>query len=195
MILDWLRSFRQRQPVTAAELRRHLDGLRRQQTETITRRDAVALDAIRDAVGATRWTALDDTARHLARRIDVLAAALPQAEAKEAEAREQAEATARAERMQDYQRQTVEAKQWADTVLARVTTGEELTQARALRDALRDEARWLSRWSHDVAVRRPFDPLDAIYAALAMRVQRIERSRWIHGESPITLIDDTRAAS
>jgi len=194
-LLGWLKSFRRVEPVTAQEIRRQLAALREQHTQTVRQRHALALDAVRDETAAQRWTALDETARHLTRRIDVLAAALPQAEAKEAAAREQAEAAVHAKRMQDYQRQTVEAKQWADAVLARLPTGEELTRARNIRHVLGNQARTLSGRSQDVAVRRPFDPLDAIYDALAMRVQRIERARWIHGDHPITLLDDTRAAS
>jgi hypothetical protein len=96
--------------------------------------------------------------------------------------------------MQDYERQTAEAQAWLDAVLARLPDGETLTAARALRDALRDEARELSRWSRDAAVRRPVDPLAAICDGLRHRIERVERARWAKSV-PITLLDDTRAAS
>lgn len=196
MILDWLRSLRQQQPATAADIRRQLTALHQQRAVTVQQRDLVALDAVNDEPSAARWVHLDATARDLDSRIAVLATALPQAEAREAEAARQAEADAYAKRMERYRQQTAEAQAWLDAVLARLPTGEELTQARNLRAALHAEAvRLEARGSREVAVRRPCDPLDAIYAALAMRVQRIERARWIHGDHPITLLDETPKAS
>lgn len=191
-LLGWLKSFRRAERVTAAEIRRQLAALRQQHHETTTARDGLALDAVNDDGAALRWTHLDATVQALAQRLSVLDLALGQAEAKEADAAEQADAAAHAQQMQHYQRQTTEAQAWLDALLARLPSGEELTEARNIRRALVAEARSLSRRSSDVSVRRPLDPLDAMYAALAMRVQRIERARWIHGDHPITLIDETR---
>jgi len=186
-LLHWLKSLHRSEPVTAAEIRNKLNALRQEHAVTVRQRDLLALDAVNSEVAAARWTHLEDTAQQLAQRIDVLAAALPQAEAKEAQAAREAEAVARAKRMQDYQRQTSGAQAWLDDVLRRLPSGEELTKAQTLRDALRNDARWLSQWSRDIAVRRPFDPLEAIHDALALRVARIERAKWIHGGHPITL--------
>lgn len=187
-------SFRRTAPVTAAEIQRQLAALRQQHTQSVRQRHALALDAMRDQAAAQQWAALDEAAQHLTRRIDVLVAALPQAEAKEADARERAEAAARAKRMQEYERQTAEAQAWLDAVLARLPDGETLTAARDWRDRLHDEARSLRAWSNDVRVRRPVDPLAAIYDALGHRIQRLERARWARS-APITLLDDTKAAS
>jgi len=194
MILQWLRSLRQQHPtMSSAGIRRHIADRRQQRDQRAATRDALALDAMRSDSAAEQYQRLDAEVAELAQQVQMLEAALPRAEQQEAEAARQADAKARTKRMQDYQCQTAEAKRWADALIARLTTGEELTQARTLRDALREEARALSRWSDDVTVRRPLNPLEAIHDALALRVQRIERSRWI-GSHPITL-DDKRAAS
>ncbi|MGH6691136.1 MAG: hypothetical protein ACREF4_10735 [Gammaproteobacteria bacterium] len=194
MMRDWLRSLRQRPPAPAAEIRQELAGLRHQHAETIARRDAMALDAVQSDEVAEQYQQLDAEASELARQIQMLEAALPRADAREAEAARQAEADAHAKRLDRHRQQTAEAQRWLDAVLARLPSGEELTAARNLRDALRAEANGLSRRSQDVAVRRPLDPLDATYCALKMRVQRIERARWIHGDHPITLLTDPRAS-
>ena len=192
-ILQSLRSLRQSRPIGAAEIRRELLALQQQHAITVQQRSLLALDAVNDDAAAARWSQLGDTVQVLAQRIDVLASALPQAEAKEAEAARQIEATARTKRMHNYQRQTAEAQAWLDGVLASLPSGEQLTQARTLRDVLREEARGLSQWSHDAAIRRPLDPLEVIHAALALRVARMERARWI-GSHPITLSDKQRAS-
>src|SRR5688572_8768925 len=93
--LEWLRSLRRTQPVTASEVRRELHALKQQHAVTVQQRDLLALDAVNNEAAATRWLHLDATISELESRIAVLAAALPQAEAREAEAAAQAEAAAR----------------------------------------------------------------------------------------------------
>src|SRR6187401_487622 len=134
--IEWLHWFRRAQPVTAAEIRRELQALKNQQAVTVQQRDLVALDSLNDETAAARWGHLDDTEREVRQRILVLSAALPAAEAKEAEAARQVEAAALARRIEDYERATVEARGFVDTVLARLVTGEELTVAREFGRAL-----------------------------------------------------------
>jgi hypothetical protein len=182
----WLRSFRRPQPVTATEIRRELQALKHQQAVSVQQRDLLAHDAINDSTAEARWSHLDASARSLDDRIALLAAALPQAEAREAEAARQAEAASRAKRTQDYERRTVEAQAWLDDMLARLPTGDELTKARDLRDALSSEAIQMRGWSNAVGVRRPLDPLHSLADAMQWRLDRISRARWI-GSHPITL--------
>ena len=192
-LLAWLSSLRRPQPITASEIRSEWHALKQQHAVTLQLRDMLALDAVNDETAAARWGLLDETGHELARRLQVIAAALPVAEAREAEADRQSVERARQRRMQDFERRRQEAQHFIDAVLASLPSGEVLTQARDLRDALRTEANGLRAWSNDVRVRRPLDPLDAIHAALHLRVQRIEQRRWI-GARPITLTDK-RAAS
>lgn len=183
----WLTSLRRAAPVTATDIRRQLAALRHQHTDTIRRRDALSLDAMSSDAAAERWMALDDDARRLVRQIDILAAALPTADEREADETRQAEAAARAAQMQEFERQTEADRAWAYAVVAALPDGPVLTEARDRRDRLRAGAVQLSRWSNVAAVRRPFDPLAQVYDALTHRVARIERARWIHGHHPITL--------
>jgi hypothetical protein len=129
---------------------------------------------------------IDETRPFIPVRIAVLTVALPQANAREAEAVKQAEAAARIKFEQAYARKTAEAQAWLDDLLARLPTGPELTKARDLRDSLGADATQMRTWLNTAEVRRPLDPLEGIQHAFALRLQRIERSRWI-GSSPITL--------
>ena len=190
---EWLRSLRRTPSVTASGIRRELHALKQEYLITVQQGDLLALDAVSDEIAGARWNHLHETALELARRTQILTAALPAAEAREAEIARQAEEQTRQARMQDFERRTQEAQKFIDAVLGSLPSGEVLTQARDMRDVLRTEALGLRPWSNEVYVRRPLDPLDAIHAALALRVQRIERSRWI-GASPITL-KSRRAAS
>jgi hypothetical protein len=185
-VLNWLRSRRGNQPASAEVIRRELTALHQQRRATTQRRDLLALDAVNDERSATRWVDLAGTARQLDDRIAVLDAALPQAEAREAEAARQAEVALRAKHMRDYERQTAEAQAWAEDMLARLPNGEELTQARDLRDALNSKAAQMRAWSKDACVRRPLDPLGVLVTAMEHRIARVARARWI-GSAPITL--------
>lgn len=187
-IRDWLRSFRRIEPATAAIIKAQLRTARDQYAVAVQQRDLVALDAVDDEASAARWQHLDDSTQELASRIDMLAAALPMALAREDEAREQADEQKRQQRMAAYLERTAEAQRWLDAVLERLPDGETLTAARDRRDLLYADARELSTCSRDVAVRRPLDPLAVINNELELRVARISRARWI-GEHPITLGD------
>jgi phage shock protein A len=184
--LEWLRSLRRADRATAADIRRQLNTLRRRYDEMIAKRDALALDAVNSDTAAERWTALDDDARRLVRQIDVLAAALPQAEAHEAESARQAEGARREQAWVAYQRHIQEAQQSIDAVVANLPTGETLTALRDLRDRLAREARDLRTWSTDARVRRPLDPLNDVLEELQHRIDRVARARWAPSH-PITL--------
>jgi hypothetical protein len=183
---DWLKSMRHAEPLRAAEIRRRLHEARELQAVAVRQRDLVALDAVHDEVSAHRWQALDGAAHELDKRIAVLAAALPQAEAREHEAAEREELAARTTKLRDYDRQTAEAQAWLEDVLGRLPDGETLTRARDLRRQLAADARDLATWANDARVRRPLDPLEAIGAAMQHRIDRISRERLTRG-SPITL--------
>jgi hypothetical protein len=172
-MMDFLKSTRPTEPPSATEIRRRLHQARERHTVTVQQRDMVALDAVNDEVSEDRWHDLDCTVRELDQRIAMLASALPLAEAREQHAAEQAEAAARAQRMQDYERRTAEAQAWLDEVLGRLPDAETLTRARDLRQQLAADARELATWSSDVGVRRPLDPLDAIAAAMRHRLDRM----------------------
>ena len=184
--IAWIKSLRKAVPATAAAIRRELDSLQQQHKVTTQQRDHLALDAVNDEAASLRWLRLDGTAVELERRISVLEAALPQAEARETEAAAQAQAAARLKSEQEYARKIVEAQAWLDELLARLPTGAELTRARDLREALGTDASHLRRWSNALSVRRPLDPLLELSTAMQWRVDRIARSRWI-GSLPITL--------
>lgn len=198
MLFQWLRPRRPQpsqpaqppqaaQPTpTVSEIRQQLVAAKLQYVEVTKKRDALALDALTDATAAERWRRLDESAAGLTNQARVLTAALAAGEEQEAEATRRAEAEARVQQMKQYLQNTAGAKEWVDVVLARLCTSEELTLARDRRDALQQEASALALWSSEAAVRRPFDPLDAVRAALVLRVQRIDRARWI-GKNPITL--------
>lgn len=186
-LLQWLQSLRRADRATSTDLRRQLETLRQQHDQMVAERDALALDAVNDDTVAERWQRLDLALNEIARRMQVLNAALPTAEAREADAARQAELGARVARMRAFERQTAADRVWADTVIGALPSGPVLTEARNRRDRQRAEATLLSRWSNDSAVRRPFDPLALIYDALAHRLARIDRARWIHARHPITL--------
>jgi hypothetical protein len=187
LIHKLVETFSSRSPVTTSEaIRVELRTLSDQHTVTIQQRDLVAFDAVRDQSAAARWQHLDQTAAALAQRMQVLRVALPAAEAREAEAARQAEATARSKQMQEFERLTAESQKWLDAVLARLPDGDTLTAARKLRDRIHDQARAMAPWSTDVRVRRPLNPLDAITTAMQHRIDRVSRSRWA-GSAPITL--------
>ena len=188
---DW---FKTRRPVdTAAEIRRQIALLNAEHAALIKRRDDLSLDAIRDSSSAVQWLRLDEAQLAATKQMAVLATALPRAEANEAEAARQAELSARAEQFQKYLADTEEAQRWLETLLARLPSAEQLTHARDLRDRLAEQATPLKSWSADVRVRRPLDPLHRVWEGLNLRVERIQRARWI-GKSPITL-NDKRAIS
>jgi len=194
MMLQWLRSLRQQQPVTVVELRRRLAVLRQQQGQMTAARDALALDAMQSDEVAERYQQLDGEAAELARQIQMLEAALPRAERQETEAARQTEAAALARRVEDFFRLTHEARRFIAPILAQQVTGEALTQARKLSQLLAREANALHRLTGDDQFRRPLDPYAQIRDALVHRIERIERARWAKS-APITLLDDTRAAS
>lgn len=185
-LLEWLKSMRSAEPLTATELRRRLDEAQGLRAVTVQQRDMVALDAVGDEVSAHRWQELDGAVRELDQRIAMLTGALPLAEARERHAAVQAELVARARRMQDYERRTAEAKTWLDRVLNQLPDAETLTRARDLRQQLAADARDLAAWSNDRRVRRPLDPLAAIAEAMHHRIDRISRARWARN-SAITL--------
>lgn len=185
-VLNWLRGRRGDGSATASSIRRELCALQEQRGVAERQRDLLALEAVTNDAAAMRWSHLDETVRDLNTHITILAAALPQAEAREAEAAKQAEAAARTRLEQGYAKKTADAQAWFDNLIARLPTGAELTKAMQLRDALRKDAAAIRVWSSDASLRRPFDPLEATNDALALRVQRIERSRW-NGSHPITL--------
>jgi hypothetical protein len=185
-LLQWLKSLRCVEPVTAAEIRRRLHALRQQQSVTVQQRDLLALDAVNDEAAAERWRHLDETVLELDQRMQVLTAALPIAEAREAEAAERTEVERRARAMKAYERATAEAQQFVDATLARLPDGETLTRLRDWRDRLADESRDLRVWSTDVQVRRPLDPLHVVVSAMQHRIARVSRARWM-GSAPITL--------
>ena len=186
MIPEWLRSFRTPRPNTAAEIRSKLHALKQLHAVTVQQRDLVALDAVNDEIAATRWSHLDDTLQALIRRMDLLAAALPQAEAKEAEAAREAEAVRRERAMDTYQQHTKDAQRLIDAALANLPDGDTLTALRDVRDRLASEARDLRTWSNDTQVRRPLDPLHEVVSAMQLRIDRVARARWA-ASHPITL--------
>jgi hypothetical protein len=172
--------------LAAAEIRRELHTLTEQRAVTIQQRDLVAFDAVRDEAASLRWQHLGDTATALEQRIDVLRAALPQAEAREREAAERAEAVRREQAVIAYRKHLQEAERIAADMIASLPHGEALTRLRDLRDGLSAEARDLGTWSRDHDVRRPFDPLAEVLAAMQHRIARVERARHA-GSHPITL--------
>jgi hypothetical protein len=185
-LLNWLRSLRRAEPASAATIRHELQALRHQQAVTVQQRDLLAHDAVNDETAAARWGHLDKSAHNLDQRIQVLTAALPTAEAKEAETARQAEAAALAKRIEDYEKATAEARGFVDTILARLVTGEELTVAREFGRVLASEARLLHPLTGTAQHRRPIDPMYEIRAALVHRIERIDRARWAP-QAPITL--------
>ena len=128
-MMDFLKSTRPAEPPSATEIRRRLDEARELHTVTVGQRDMVALDAVHDEASEDRWQDLDCVVRELDQRIAMLTSAPPLAEARERHAADQAEAAARARRMQEYERQSAEAQAWLDVVL------EQLPDAKASRHA------------------------------------------------------------
>lgn len=187
MVISWLRAWRRTEP-TAAAIRAELRALHHQRAVTVAQQGLLALDAVHDPTTARRWQDLGDTTTTFDQRIALLEEALPQAEARDAEAARLAEERRRAAHADAFERQTAEAQAFTDAVLASLPDGPTLTKARDLRDAIRHEAAMLRTWSDALNVRRPVDPLRQIVDALKMRLQRADRSRWI-GSSPITLAD------
>ena len=185
-VISWIKSLRRTEPATATTIRQELESLRQQHKVTVQQRDQLALDAVSDEASVLRWGHLDNTGLELERRIAIFQAALPQAEAREAEAAAQVEAAARTKFEQEYARKTAEAQALLDELLARLPTGAELTRARDLRDALSGDAGRMRRWSNAVDVRRPLDPLHVLSAEMQWRVDRVAHSRWV-GSHPITL--------
>jgi hypothetical protein len=185
-LLEWLRSLRRADRATAADIRRQLNTLRRRHDEMIAERDALALDAVDSDTAADRYQRLDVALVESARRMQILSAALPAAEEREAEAARQADAARREQAMVAYQRHTQEAQQSIDAVVANLPTGETLTALRDLRDRLASEARDLRTWSTDARVRRPLDPLNDVVEELQHRIDRVARARWAPSH-PITL--------
>jgi hypothetical protein len=185
---------RRTEPATAAAIRRELRAAQDQHAVTIQQRDLCAFDAVRDDAAALRWSHLTDTASALAERMQMLTAALAQAEAQEADAARQAEARRRAHAVRDYQQHTREAQEFLTAVLAHLPDGETLTAARDWRDRLAAEARDLRPFSRDVTVRRPLDPLDALVSAMQHRIDRVSRARWAPS-APITLAATTDAVT
>jgi hypothetical protein len=118
--------------------------------------------------------------------MQVLTAALPAAEAKEARAAEQAEAVRREQAMRAYRGHLQDAERTAADTIANLPDGEALTRLRDLRDRLAAQARDLGTWSRDHDIRRPFDPLAEVLAAMQHRIARVERARHA-GSHPITL--------
>jgi hypothetical protein len=88
--------------------------------------------------------------------------------------------------MQDFVQRTQETQKFIDAVVASLPTGEVLTKARDLRDALHTEASGLRTWCNEASVRRPVDPLDVVVTAMQHRINRVSRARWA-GRAPITL--------
>lgn len=192
-LVKWLRSLRGNESASAMTIRRELQSLRGQRSITVHQRDLLALDAVNDDPSASRWLHLDATVIALDRRIAVLEAALPQAEAREAKAAAQAEALARSTFQLEYERKTAEIQAWLDGQLAQLPDGETLTKARDLRDSLSGDAGQMRAWSNALNVRRPLDPLHVLTQEMQRRIDCISRSRWTRRQ-PITL-DDKRAAS
>lgn len=191
-VVEWLRALRGARPAHACEIRSELQAVRQHHTATVQQRDRIALDAVDEDSAAARWRQLDQAARECEERIELLSAALPLAEVREAEAARAAKEQSRQARIRNFERQAEEAQEFIDGVLASLPTGEDLTKARELRDALRAEAAELRAWSDAIGVRRPLDPLDAIHAALALRTTRIERSRL--GRTRQITLDEHRGA-
>ena len=189
---EWLASWRRGAPVTAAEIRREIAAVEVQHANTVAERQAIALDAVNDAAAARRFQDLDTSATELSRRVQMLVAALPVADEREAEAARQSDAAAWAARAKAFDQQLADAAAWVEPIVARLVTVEELQRARDWRDLVSHEGRLIAQHRHDVRYRRPFDPLFALHAALKKRLDAIDRGRH-HGAGPITL--DRRAAS
>lgn len=123
-ILQWLRSLRQQHPaMPSAEIRRQIADRRQQQGQRAATRDALALDAMRSDSAAEQYQRLDAEVAELTQQVQMLDAALPRAEAKEAEAAQHAEAVRRERAMHAYQHHVQEAQQYTATVLANLPTG------------------------------------------------------------------------
>ena len=185
-LLQWLHSLRRPNRPTAADIRGRLNALRRRHDEVLAERNALALDAVLEERAAEKWAELDDLARGLVRQIDVLAAALPQAEAHETEAARQAEAVRRERAVAAYQLLMQEAQQTVAAVVTTLPNGETLTALRDLRDRLAREARDIRTWSNDPDARRPPDPLSEVVGEMQNRIDRVGRARWAPSH-PITL--------
>lgn len=195
MIRNWLRAFRPHHPETAADIHRRLDELRRARTEALTRRQALAYAALRDETAAANWTHEDEAARDLARQIELLETALPQASAQDAAAARAADAAALASQREEYERVCADASAWLAGILQQMPSGPVLTDARDRSRTVARLAGELHRRTGERHYHRPaVDPLGGIYDACVARIQRVERARWAKS-APITLLDDTRAAS
>lgn len=190
----WRKSWRRPESPTAAEIRQRLTALRHQRDQVTAKQDAIALDAMRSDAVADQYQHFGAELAGLAGQIQVLEAALPHAEREEAEAARQAEAAALAQRIEHFHARVYEARRFLDPILDQLVTGEELTQARDVSLLLSREADALHRLTGDARFRRPLDPFAQIRDALGHRIERIDRARWAKS-SPITLLDDTKAAS
>ncbi|ODS55795.1 MAG: hypothetical protein ABS36_09415 [Acidobacteria bacterium SCN 69-37] len=187
--IDWLKSWR-RGPVTfppAGSIREQMAAAQEQLMVTCQQRDLVALDAATDEATAQRWTHLDDSARALTRRLDMLATALRDAEDREAADRMREEEARLTQALAAYQAVTAEAQSFADAAIANLPDDEILNLALTLEKKLGgDAARLRHEGLDDVALRRPFSPLSAIVDAMKLRVERVERNRF-HKDAPIRL--------
>src|SRR5688572_10342981 len=103
---EWLGSFRQLQPATSNEIRRQLIRAGREHDQKVAERDALALDAVNSHSAAERYQRLDDEVRVLERQVQILAAALPVAEEREAVATRKAEALAFTKRIEEFEQAT-----------------------------------------------------------------------------------------
>jgi hypothetical protein len=171
---------------SAAEIRRQLAELRRDHDRVTADMNALALDAVNSERIALQYLEFDAEATQLENGMRLLKAALPAAEAKEAEAARQAEAAALAKRIEEFDKVSAEARGFTDTLLARLVTGEELTICREFSRVLSREANLLHPLTGDARHRRAIDPMFEIRAALIHRIERLDRSRWAP-QAPITL--------
>ena len=78
---------------TASDIRRELDIVGSTHAQTISSRNRLALEALKSDVVQAKFRKLDEAAATLSARMQVLQAALPQAEAIDAASAEDAEAT------------------------------------------------------------------------------------------------------
>jgi hypothetical protein len=178
---------------SAAEIRRQLSELRHRHAQKSADRDALAHDSILSERIAEQYVELDEEASELERGMRLLKAALPAADAKEAEAARQAEAAALARRIEEFDRNEAEARGFVDTILVRLVTGEELTVCRELGRVQSREGQALHALTGDARHRRPIDPMFEIRAALVHRIERIDRARWAP-QAPITLTRKEKSA-
>jgi hypothetical protein len=171
---------------SAAEIRRQLAVLRHDHERVTADMTALALDAVNSERIAEQYLDLDAEATRLESGMRLLKAALPAADAKEAEAARQAEAVALARRIEEFDKVSAEARGFVDTLLARLVTGEELTICREFGRVLSREANLLHPLTGEARHRRAIDPMFEIRTALVYRIERIDRARWAPGAA-ITL--------